>query len=112
MAIGHFFYFSRSHLLDKHYPKTKKYISLFPPEVRNKSLEIAEAPSAQSDMEREEIKKWVRKQMETGALPSEPEDVQRSDHQSRMQWDEKASKKVVKDDDDVVEEKDDFFDED
>ncbi|KAF9075493.1 hypothetical protein BDP27DRAFT_1212394 [Rhodocollybia butyracea] len=93
-----------------HYPKTKKYISLFPPEVRDKSSEITPASSAESGVEREEIKTWIRKQMEAGVLPSEPESAQRSEHKSRMQWDEKANKKAVKDDDDVVEEKDDFFD--
>ena len=66
-----------------HYPKTKKYISLFPPEVRNAGEgeeeddhemdENEEKGKAETDRQREEIRTWVREQMEAGALSSEPE---------------------------------------
>ncbi|KJA28793.1 hypothetical protein HYPSUDRAFT_108359, partial [Hypholoma sublateritium FD-334 SS-4] len=58
-----------------HYPKAKKYISLFPPEVRKgeepSAASLAEATKTNAD--RDEVKKWIREQMESGDLPSEPE---------------------------------------
>lgn len=65
-----------------HYPKTKKYISLFPPEVRvgeeeatekSKSKARAEERS-ETDRQREEIRRWVREQMDGGGLSGTPED--------------------------------------
>ncbi|KAI0684861.1 hypothetical protein C8T65DRAFT_748451 [Cerioporus squamosus] len=63
-----------------HYPKTKKYISLFPPEVRQggkdkDAAQVAreEKEKSETDRQREEVRKWVRKQMEAGALNREPE---------------------------------------
>ncbi len=66
-----------------HYPKAKKYISLFPPEARKggdgeggndeEMDEDEEKGKAETDRQREEIRTWVREQMETGALSSEPE---------------------------------------
>ena len=63
-----------------HYPKTKKYISLFPPEIRQGGKErdreqVAreEKEKSETDRQREEVRKWVREQMEAGALSSEPE---------------------------------------
>ncbi|TBU37627.1 hypothetical protein BD309DRAFT_973667 [Dichomitus squalens] len=60
-----------------HYPKTKKYISLFPPEVRKgeeaEAETVDEKGKAETDGQREEIRAWVREQMEGGALSSEPE---------------------------------------
>lgn len=92
----------------------KKYISLFPPEVRNKSSEIVDPPSAQSNEEREGIKKWIREQMEAGSLPGEPEDVERSQTESNhADWETGKNKKTTKKDaEDVVAEKDDFFEND
>ncbi|KAI0350628.1 hypothetical protein OH77DRAFT_1488837 [Trametes cingulata] len=62
-----------------HYPKTKKYISLFPPEVRQaKGQSAAEAAreakeKSETDRQREELREWMRKQMDAGALSWEPE---------------------------------------
>lgn len=95
----------------------KKYISLFPPEVRK-----GEEPSAASlaettktNTERDEVKKWIREQMESGDLPSEPE-VELAHHSgnSRAQkWPGGAapSTTVVESKPDAAEE-DDFFGED
>ncbi|KAJ7286887.1 hypothetical protein C8J57DRAFT_1282265 [Mycena rebaudengoi] len=51
-----------------HYPKTKKYISLFPPELRK-----GEEAEPSVDAGREEVRDWVRAQMESGELSTEPE---------------------------------------
>ncbi|RPD68984.1 hypothetical protein L226DRAFT_540154 [Lentinus tigrinus ALCF2SS1-7] len=63
-----------------HYPKTKKYISLFPPEVRQggkdkdkEQVAREEKEKSETDRQREEVRKWVREQMEAGALSAEPE---------------------------------------
>ncbi len=63
-----------------HYPKTKKYISLFPPEVRNakegqSAADVAREAKEKSetDRQREEIRTWMREQMDSGALSWEPE---------------------------------------
>ena len=68
-----------------HYPKTKKYISLFPPEVRKgKEAEVEtvdEKGKAETDRQREEIRTWVREQMEAGTMSLEPEvEVGKSEH--------------------------------
>jgi len=59
----------------QHYPKTKKYISLFPPEVRKgekpSTASLAEAKKTNAD--REEVRAWIREQMKHGQLPTEPE---------------------------------------
>ena len=74
-----------------HYPKTKKYISLFPPEGRKgkdgdgsdddaEMDENEEKGKEETDRQREEIRTWVREQMEAGALSSEPEvEVEKSE---------------------------------
>ncbi|KAF6761189.1 hypothetical protein DFP72DRAFT_880369 [Ephemerocybe angulata] len=71
-----------------HYPKTKKYISLFPPEVRHTSSESsAPSPIPESDktsQEREEIRTWVKECMEKGELSTEPELHLESDKSSHM----------------------------
>ncbi|KAJ7935379.1 hypothetical protein B0H13DRAFT_1590760 [Mycena leptocephala] len=51
-----------------HYPKTKKYISLFPPELRK-----GETQEPSVDPGREEVRTWIRSQMESGELSAEPE---------------------------------------
>lgn len=64
-----------------HYPKTKKYVSLFPPEVRsgdNKPLlsvasEEGDNISPTSDKQREEIRRWIKDRMERNELSGEPE---------------------------------------
>ncbi|KIM40370.1 hypothetical protein M413DRAFT_446558 [Hebeloma cylindrosporum] len=58
-----------------HYPKTKKYISLFPPEVRKgeepSAASLVEAKKTNAD--REEVRAWIREQMKQSQLPTEPE---------------------------------------
>ncbi|THG99237.1 hypothetical protein EW026_g3063 [Hermanssonia centrifuga] len=66
-----------------HYPKLKKYISLFPPEVRRQQPEEEDDGSSEkesrkqtveeTDAQREEIRKMVRGRMESGELSLEPE---------------------------------------
>ncbi|KAF9463532.1 hypothetical protein BDZ94DRAFT_1192598 [Collybia nuda] len=60
-----------------HYPKTKKYISLFPPEVRlgeGKSMSRpVDGETAKTGQAREEVRSWIRSRMESGELPTDPE---------------------------------------
>jgi len=53
----------------------KKYISLFPPEARKgeDATPAPEADSPKTKTEREEVRKWIREQMDQGDLPPEPE---------------------------------------
>ncbi|KAA1476950.1 hypothetical protein DENSPDRAFT_758160, partial [Dentipellis sp. KUC8613] len=65
------------------YPKTEKYISLFPPEVRQGSSAepVHAAPSADksaTDAKREELRDWIRKRMQAGELSAEPETLERT----------------------------------
>ncbi|TFY56589.1 hypothetical protein EVG20_g8874 [Dentipellis fragilis] len=65
------------------YPKTEKYISLFPPEVRHGSgaEPVHAAPSAEksaTDAKREELRDWIRKRMQAGELSAEPETLERA----------------------------------
>lgn len=46
----------------------KKYISLFPPELRE-----GETQELSIDPGREEVRSWIRSQMESGELSAEPE---------------------------------------
>ena len=59
----------------QHYPKTKKYISLFPPEVRKgeKISASSQADTEKTNKDREELREWIREQMEKGNLSAEPE---------------------------------------
>jgi hypothetical protein len=105
-------------LLFQHYPKTKKYISLFPPEVRagEEPSEASLAETTKTNADREEVRKWIREQMKSGDLPSEPE-LELSQHGSgsaRVQkWPQGAAPSApsagAKQTDDV---QDDFFGED
>ncbi|KAJ8697119.1 18S rRNA maturation protein [Pleurotus ostreatus] len=54
-----------------HYPKTKKYVSLFPPEVRQG--EAAIPSSASTEAAREELRSWIRDCMSNGEIPPDPE---------------------------------------
>ncbi|KAH7910039.1 hypothetical protein BJ138DRAFT_1180586 [Hygrophoropsis aurantiaca] len=60
-----------------HFPKSKKYISLFPPEVRNADGNPTPSPSENkpddNDDERAKIRGWIREQMINGDLSAEPE---------------------------------------
>jgi hypothetical protein len=64
----------------KHYPKTKKYISLFPPDVRHQDGSTSNSRRTQTaseqtktDMDRQEIRSWIRERMLKGELSAEPE---------------------------------------
>ncbi|KAJ7072903.1 hypothetical protein C8F01DRAFT_1105649 [Mycena amicta] len=89
-----------------HYPKMKKYISLFPPELRK-----GETPEPSVDAGREEVRKWVRTQMDAGELPAEPE-LHLDSRGGGPEWNEGSGKKkqgsITMDVDD--EQDDDFFD--
>ncbi|KAJ7578622.1 hypothetical protein C8J56DRAFT_352912 [Mycena floridula] len=50
-----------------HYPKLKKYISLFPPG------EESQPPDSKTDAERQEVRQGIMEQMKAGHLSSEPE---------------------------------------
>ncbi|KAK0459259.1 uncharacterized protein EV420DRAFT_1642238 [Desarmillaria tabescens] len=56
-----------------HYPKTKKYISLFPPEIRHPETQSNSTDSSETDAQRQQIKDQIRQQMLGGELPLEPE---------------------------------------
>ncbi|KIM82392.1 hypothetical protein PILCRDRAFT_461102 [Piloderma croceum F 1598] len=60
-----------------YYPKTKKYISLFPPEARQRPSEvqstISKADTVKTDALRDEVRKWIRDRMDKGELQMEPE---------------------------------------
>jgi hypothetical protein len=67
----------------KHYPKTKKYISLFPPEVRHQDSSTSNSRRTQTaseqtktDVDRQEIRSWIRERMLKGELSAEPEMVE------------------------------------
>ncbi|KAF8058698.1 hypothetical protein FPV67DRAFT_1565511 [Lyophyllum atratum] len=55
-----------------HYPKTKKYISLFPPEIREDAAS-SESPIPKSNPNSEEVRSWIRGRMEAGEISLEPE---------------------------------------
>ncbi|KAI6125530.1 hypothetical protein EV401DRAFT_1938261 [Pisolithus croceorrhizus] len=55
-----------------HYPPAKKYISLFPPEVRKSSVSPTTV-TLEDDDERSKIRKLIRLKMEQGELSLEPD---------------------------------------
>lgn len=73
----------------QHYPKLKKYISLFPPELRSEphahpdpyphTYFRSEEPATESntekdtDAQREEVRAWVRERMADEQMSAEPE---------------------------------------
>ncbi|SJK98135.1 related to rRNA-processing protein EFG1 [Armillaria ostoyae] len=56
-----------------HYPKTKKYISLFPPEIRHPETQSNSTDSSETNAQRQQIKDQIRQQMLDAELPLEPE---------------------------------------
>ncbi|KAK0195982.1 hypothetical protein F5146DRAFT_1027973 [Armillaria mellea] len=56
-----------------HYPKTQKYISLFPPEIRHPETQSNSTDSSETNAQRQQIKDQIRQQMLDGELPHEPE---------------------------------------
>ncbi|KAI0686284.1 hypothetical protein BC835DRAFT_1288400 [Cytidiella melzeri] len=89
-----------------HYPKLKKYISLFPPEVRqphddhaasdpkgkSKEEEKDASDKAATDHQREEIRQQIREQMKNGELSLEPEKEEH--HHSRTPKQGEGSTKI------------------
>ncbi|KIJ66068.1 hypothetical protein HYDPIDRAFT_187107 [Hydnomerulius pinastri MD-312] len=67
-----------------HYPKTKKYVSLFPPEVRQSDAPSTPAAAISDDNdERSKVRAMIRERMERGELGTEPEnDLGKSEHDS------------------------------
>jgi hypothetical protein len=58
----------------QHYPKTRKYISLFPPSARGVEEELADdVEQAKTNVEREALRAEIRRRMEAGELSAEPE---------------------------------------
>ncbi|KAF8317720.1 hypothetical protein DL93DRAFT_528549 [Clavulina sp. PMI_390] len=61
------------------FPNTRKYVSLYPAQSATEGIEDPAAPStstsisAETDATREEIRKWVKDSMKTGAMEAEPE---------------------------------------
>ncbi|KAK7057776.1 hypothetical protein R3P38DRAFT_2842975 [Favolaschia claudopus] len=97
-----------------HYPKMKKYISLFPPELRN-----GETQEPALDSGREEIRAWIRSQMQSSELPSEPElhlDWKKDSGVADAKWggEKKASKKSqpTKESEPQEDPEDEFFEDD
>ncbi|KAF9222465.1 hypothetical protein BS17DRAFT_709061 [Gyrodon lividus] len=54
-----------------HYPKTRKYVSLFPPEVRRSGA--PPAPASDDNDERLKVREMIREQMGRGELSTSPE---------------------------------------
>lgn len=74
------------HFYPQHYPRTHKYVSLFPPEVRQdpdggkgKAKAVDPSETAKTDSQREEVRTLIREQMTRGELSSEPELEQTED---------------------------------
>lgn len=86
----------------KHYPKLKKYLSLFPSEVRKDGGVPAQlqAEVQKAGAEREEIRTWIREEMERGELPAEPENTVRAqegnDRTRTPKWPSKGESSKVK----------------
>ncbi|ETW74615.1 hypothetical protein HETIRDRAFT_430930 [Heterobasidion irregulare TC 32-1] len=73
------------------YPKTEKYISLFPPDVRTHE---GAAPVHQlvstgvTDIRREELRAHIRERMQAGQMSTEPELLERMEHAVDTGWQE------------------------
>ncbi|KIP09059.1 hypothetical protein PHLGIDRAFT_44323, partial [Phlebiopsis gigantea 11061_1 CR5-6] len=80
----------------QHYPKLRKYISLFPPEIRQKddadgkSKEMEEQVNerVKTDAQREEIRQQIRSQMEREELSSQPELEERRSRKAALDFGE------------------------
>jgi len=63
----------------QHYPKAKKYISLFPPEARAEATSETKGKfketdlDSETDAQREALRRQIRQMMERGELNAEPE---------------------------------------
>ncbi|KAG6809391.1 hypothetical protein H0H92_000446 [Tricholoma furcatifolium] len=55
-----------------HYPKAKKYISLFPPGIRE-DLASSETLIPRANPDAEEVRSWIRGRMEAGEISLDPE---------------------------------------
>ncbi|KIJ51263.1 hypothetical protein M422DRAFT_776549 [Sphaerobolus stellatus SS14] len=78
-----------------HYPKTQKYISLFPPP----SLDTSDPGVIASDTKREELRQMVKTAMEKGEMDAEPEltmDTRRDADMDAMELDDSETNKSSK----------------
>jgi hypothetical protein len=58
----------------QHYPKTRKYISLFPPSARGaEEQSVDDMEQAKTDIERDALRTEFRRRMEAGELSAEPD---------------------------------------
>jgi len=67
-----FFFFKRTKCYIQHYPRTKKYISLFPPESRQAQVDSVSTNSDDND-HRVKVRALVREQMQRGEISKQPE---------------------------------------
>ena len=79
----------------KHYPRSQKYISLFPPEIRKGTIAPSQAEAATTAKAREEIRSWIQLCMGKGELSVEPElhMDSRNDARQVMESSNRASRK-------------------
>uniref|UniRef100_D8QAC0 rRNA-processing protein EFG1 n=1 Tax=Schizophyllum commune (strain H4-8 / FGSC 9210) TaxID=578458 RepID=D8QAC0_SCHCM len=56
-----------------HYPKLKKYISLYPPQKSDDAAPQPPVDTSETDAARAELRDSVRQRMQAGELPAEPE---------------------------------------
>lgn len=100
----------------------KKYISLFPPESRQASQksETPEKPvevdTSKTDADRQEVRTWIRAQMENGELPQHPEEgmgghASKGPRAAAVDWKQKAGShgKAKQADEIEVTQRDEFF---
>ncbi|TFK65583.1 hypothetical protein BDN72DRAFT_824422 [Pluteus cervinus] len=100
-----------------HYPRLKKYVSLFPPEVREGEGEASPSQSvdtSSTDAQRQEVREWIRGRMEKGELPENPEEAGRgsSSNDGEDVWEEKDPKDEKTEEVGEAEDEDAFFGED
>ena len=107
----------------QNYPKSEKYISLYPPEVRSGESGAAPvhsgASSSFTDEKREKLREWVRESMRAGEMSSEPEAMEHMQKSMTQQWVgsiDKSKRSVAVDEEAMarqdVDAPDDFFEED
>jgi hypothetical protein len=73
----------------QHYPKTRKYLSLFPPEG---STVASGTEISDTDKQRDELRRWVKTAMEKSEMDTEPEVTmdKRRPQREAMEWEEES----------------------
>ncbi|GLB37915.1 putative rRNA-processing protein Efg1 [Lyophyllum shimeji] len=78
-----------------HYPKTKKYISLFPPDIREDSTS-SDTLTPKVNPNSEELRSWIRARMAAGEIPLEAElHLGQDKNASGGVWTGSSSKRTV-----------------